>query len=102
MVKKTLSKSDFLREWESWTERKDTFSYEGKCALFDYLESIEEESNPIELDIIGLCCEYAEYENLAEFQKDYNAEEYPTIEAIRDKTQVIEIPESNGFIIQQF
>lgn len=82
--------------------RNNNFSYEGKRALFDYLEEYEEETGEeIELDIIALCCEYVEYANLAEFQKDYG-EEYTSIDDIRDNTQVIEIEGSEGFIIQNF
>ena len=32
----------------------------------------------IELDVIALCCEYAEYDNLEDFQADYS-EDYQTI-----------------------
>lgn len=54
-------------------ERKDTFSYNGKKALFDYLEQLEEAiGEEIELDIVAICCEYTEYSSLAELQKDYS------------------------------
>ena len=51
--------------------------------------------------MIALCCEYIEYEDLKEFQSDYG-NEYESLEDIRDHTQVIEIENSDGFIIQQF
>jgi len=41
--------------------REEQFSYDGKRALFDYLEQLEEDTGkPVELDVIGLCCEYEE------------------------------------------
>ena len=41
--------------------RKDQFSYEGLRILFNYIEEIEQEiEQEIEMDVIGLCCEYAE------------------------------------------
>lgn len=41
--------------------RNENFSYEGKRALFDYLEQYEEECGcEVELDVIALCCEYSE------------------------------------------
>jgi hypothetical protein len=55
---------------------------------------------PIELDVIALCCEYTEYDNLEEFQADYN-EDYETIEDIQNATTVIMI-DDDSFIIQQF
>jgi len=46
---------------------KNNFSYDGKKALFEYLENYEEETNKeIELDPIALCCEYTEYESINE------------------------------------
>ena len=41
--------------------RGDQFSYEGFEVLFDYLEELSEDTGePIELDVVGLCCEYYE------------------------------------------
>ena len=43
-------------------DRNENFSYKGKRALYDYLEQYSEDSGqPVELDVIALCCEY--YEN---------------------------------------
>ncbi len=85
--------------------RDNQFSYEGKKALFEYLEQYEEETGtPVELDVIALCCEYTEYKSLAEFQKDYS-DKYESIEDIEDETTVIRMGEIDGqeaFIIAQF
>lgn len=41
--------------------RKDQFSYDGLGVLFGYLESLEEDTGEeIELDVIALCCDFAE------------------------------------------
>ena len=41
--------------------RMDQFSYEGLEVLFDYLDNLSEDTGePIELDVIALCCEYYE------------------------------------------
>lgn len=82
--------------------REDQFTYEGKKALFEYLENYEEDTGEeIEFDVIALCCEYTEYKNIEEFRADYSSEEYHNIEDIENKTQVIKVGEE-GFIIQQF
>lgn len=50
-------------------DRNENFSYDGKRALFDYLEEYEESTGEeIELDVIALCCDYNEstYEEIAE------------------------------------
>jgi len=82
---------------------KNNFSYEGRKALFDYLEELEDDTGEkIEFDPIALCCEYSEYENIQEFWNDYDKEDYPTIDKIEDNTAVIKIQDSNKFIIQSF
>jgi hypothetical protein len=99
-MKQSVNFYEFCRAFETMN-RNEQFSYEGKRALFDYLEQYEEDTGEeIELDVIALCCDYSEYENIAEFQKDYS-DEYETIEDIQDKTTVIPI-DDDKFIIQQF
>lgn len=82
-------------------DRSDNFSYEGKKALFEYLEEYEEATGEeIELDIIALCCEYTEYESIEEFQQNYGTD-YECIEDIQDVAQVIDI-DGASFIVQDF
>jgi len=80
--------------------RQDQFTYAGKKALFDYLEQLSEDTGePIELDVIALCCEYTEYDSFEDLQKDY-----PDIEDrddLNEHTAVIPI-DVDSFIIQQF
>ena len=98
-MKQTINEYDFRRAFEQL--RPDQFSYQGLGALFDYFEELEDGiGEEIELDVIGICCEYTEYEDLSEFQEDYG-EEYKTIEDIGDHTTVITV-DDDSFIIQQF
>ena len=99
-MKQSVNSYQFEQAFKNMN-RDSNFSYEGKKALFDYLEQYEQDcGTEIELDVIALCCEYSEYANLAEFQKDYG-EEYESMEDIQDATQVIKI-DDEAFIIQQF
>ena len=96
----TINKSEFTSAFHR-AGRGDQFSYKGLIALYDYLEDYEDStSEQIELDVIALCCEYNEYEDLAEFQEDYS-EDYESIEDIEGETQVIMI-DDDAFIIQAF
>lgn len=100
-MKQTINFSQFTDAFGDMN-KDNNFSYEGKRALFDYLESYEEDTGEEkELDVIGLCCEYREYANLEEFQSDYNADDYKTIEDVGEKTTVIRIDDT-AFIIQSF
>lgn len=96
--------------------RDNNFTYEGKRALFDYLESYEEDTDSkIELDIIALCCEYNEYQDLNEYLNDYSTdidkEDYEedeeeafknaVFEEIENKTTLIKI-DDEAFLIQAY
>ncbi len=98
-IKQTVNFSQFC---DSFSDTyKNNFTYEGKRALFDYLEQYSEDvGEDVELDTIALCCEYTEHENLAELQGSYP--DIKSLDELRDKTSVIEIEGSDSFIIQDF
>ena len=93
--------------------RNDQFSYEGLEVLFDYLENYSDETGePVELDVVGLCCDYYE-SSIQELIDNYNIdvsevdEDDPDsiIEVVReyleDSTSVCgEV--SNGFVYAAF
>ena len=96
----SITKSDFTSAFHRMN-RGEQFSYKGLIALYDYLEQYEEDTGEqIELDVIAICCEYAEYESLEEFQEDYG-DDYQSIDEIEQVTTVIPVDDS-GFIILQF
>ena len=67
---KTLNEYDFRRAFE--TLRPENFSYEGLGILFNYFEELEEGiGEPIELDVIAICCDYSE-ETVEEIAKNYS------------------------------
>tara|TARA_R100001594_G_scaffold22026_1_gene42665 strand:+ start:123 stop:455 length:333 start_codon:yes stop_codon:yes gene_type:complete len=107
----TINFNAFNNWFEQSDQYKNNFSYEARKALFEYLDELdgavtdEADTNSclgIKFDPIAFCCEYSEYENIQAFWKDYNQEDYPTIEKIEDNTTVIKIPDSEKFIIEAF
>lgn len=96
----TITKTDFTASFHRMG-RGNQFSHKGLLALYDYLEELGEATGQqVELDVIALCCEYAEYKNLKEFRNDYG-KWYETIEDVAHSTEVIMIDE-DSFIVQQF
>ena len=72
-MKTTVNFSQFCDAFNSMG-RENQFSYEGKKALFDYLEQYEDDTGEeIELDIIALCCDYSE-ETPEEIAQSYDIE----------------------------
>ena len=99
--------------------REDQFSREALEALFEYIENYEEDTGiRVELDVIGLCCEFTEYSNAIEAAADYGfaseleAEDYNSPEDfeeakesearewLEDRTIMIDF--DGGLIIQNF
>jgi hypothetical protein len=75
-IVKTVNLHDFHQAFRDFN-RSDSFSNEGLEVLFKYLEGLSEDiGEPIELDVIGLCCQYSEDtpEDIAE-QYDINLPE---------------------------
>ena len=98
-MKQSINMYDFERAFKNF--ERDNFSYDGLKALFEYLEEYEEGTGEeVELDVIALCCEYAEYDSLSEYNDDYGTK-YSEIDAIQDDTTLIKI-DDNSFIIQQY
>ena len=93
--------------------RQDQFSYEGKRALFDFLEEMEVDTGEeYDLDVIALCCEYAE-SDIEELIADYgidvseaedDEEEVESIveEYLNDNTMVVGKLDSGSFVYAQF
>jgi hypothetical protein len=99
-MKQTVNFSHFCDAFTA-AGRGDQFSYDGLQALYDYITDLEDETGEeYELDVIALCGDFSEYENLAEFAADYG-EEYATIEDIEHETTVIPV-DDESFIIQVF
>jgi len=78
---------------------RDNFSYDGAKALMEYLESVAEDTGePMEYDPIAYCCDFAEYKDINELNKD--GYDFETLEEVGDKTAVIEF--NGGFIVGAF
>lgn len=107
-MKNTLTFSAFCDAFHS-AGRKDQFSYEGKRALYDFLE---EAFPDYDLDVIGLCCEYAEA-SWYEIAQDYNIDlsdaegDEEEVEAIvedylNDNTMIVGKLDNGSFVYAQF
>ena len=109
-MKQSVNLYDFDRAFETM-RRGNSFSCAGKRALFEYLESYEEDTGEeIELDVVALCCNYSEYSSAYEAASEYGysntgegieTREERALDWLRDKTTVIEV-DGGGVIIQVF
>ena len=84
--------------------RAAAWSYKGLGALYAYLVERSEDlgSGYDRLGVIAIDCEFSEYACIDEFHESYDSEDYPDMDAIKDHTTVIEVPNSSAFIIGEF
>lgn len=111
-MKQSVNFSDFCDAFRDY-DRNDNFSYEGKKALFDWIEALDDDcGTETELDVIALCCEFSEYSsaincitdagysfNLDE-SEDPDDQEAAALEWLNDHTLLIQF--DSGIIIQDF
>ena len=110
-MKMTINESMFKDQFRL-NGRKDQFSSNGLTALYNHLEEVFDDSEyEYDLDVIGLCCEFSEYDNALEAGLNYNGllnvksltedeKEKNALEFLRDNTLVITF--EGGIIIQDF
>jgi len=110
-MKTTLTETMFKDAFRA-CGRNDQFSYAGLSALFNFIEEMDEACDTeTELDVIGLCCEFTEYDSAIDciesagytclIDEDYEGgiEEY-FLNHLNENTCVIEF--EGGIIIQDF
>ena len=99
-MKQTVTECMFIDAFDKC--RPENFSYEGLRALFNYLEEVEEATEEeMEFDVIAICCDFTEYDNLQEFNDNYTECNCEEINDIDEYTTFIQI-DDDSFIIQNF
>ena len=95
-MKDTITEYFFVQDM---TREDYGFSRAGARALFEYLESYEQDCNiEIEYDPVRWRCEFTEYADLEEIQGVYAS--ITDLEDLHDHTLVVEF--DGGIIIQDF
>jgi hypothetical protein len=115
-MKQSVGYGDFIEAFKRMG-RESNFTRDALGALYDYLTEYEESTGEeIELDVIAICCEFAEFdtateaaaENGWEADRDHGLEndsgedeiEAAALAWLQDRTTVIEF--DGGVVIQSF
>ena len=97
-----------------YSDRNDSFSAEAKSILFDHLEDMSDGyDNDIELDVIGICCEYQELhytDIISEYGIDVSEIDEDDAQALidaveeflRETTMVCGMTKDDCFVFVQF
>lgn len=102
MIVQSVNQNEFIQAFDDMN-RSANFSIAAREALFEYFENYSDETGePYELDVIAICCEFTEYEDIREFQNRYG-DEYKTLDDIEGMTTVIRTgDEDSSFVIVEF
>jgi hypothetical protein len=98
-MKQTISTASQFRDAFHRAGRGEQFSYDALGLLFDYFE----ESDPdMELDVVGICCEYSE-STLSEIMESFSLEnEDMVVDYLADNGRYIGTTEDGSIVYQQF
>ena len=106
IMNKITNGHEFVAEFAQWSERKDQFSRAALCALYGYLDELSDDiGEDIELDVVGLCCEWAEYKDMEAVKEDYEScniipNLIKNLSDLQDQTTVIEF--DGGLLVHEF
>ena len=98
MIIKTIDNASHLHDEFVSYNRQDQFSYEAVGLLFDYLNDM---GTDYELDIIGLCCEFAEMD-ADEVRNSYSLDEETDIPDYLHEHTMYLGETSSGYVFAQF
>ena len=105
-MKTTVNSSDFINAFRGREGRYDQMGgYAGLHALFRHLSEWEHDTGEeIELDVIGLCCEWGHFDNVQEAYAELIGgpaeDEQAMLAELEDRTVVIQY--DTGCFVSQF
>ena len=103
MKKWTMTEQEFIKEMTRVDEYKDDFSEAGLKALYAYYEEVNTSEIIIPFDIVEICHEYTEYENVRAALEDYTdyVDDYSLdISALEDCTTVLRTDDGSLIVLR--
>lgn len=81
-MKRTInSASEFADQFQAYG-RGDDFSYEALEALYEWYEELDPD---MELDVIAICCDWCEYDSIAEAYHEFFSDSSTSEDDMRDE-----------------
>ncbi|CAB4164516.1 hypothetical protein UFOVP830_45 [uncultured Caudovirales phage] len=99
MIIQTISTASQFRDQFVRMGRKDQFSYQALGLLFDYFDEC---GDNVELDVIGICCEFTEMD-AGEVRYSYRLDADTDVEQyLNDNTLLIGKTDAGAYVFAQF
>jgi hypothetical protein len=112
MIVQTVHKAHFIYAFKNWNVYQNNFSYEGLELLYDYFDDMDSQE-PIELDVVAICCEFCEM-SLDEVLSNYDVTDETlncdnetellglATDYLEKNTFLVGLTSDNTFVFQQF
>ena len=111
-MKTSVNFSQFCDAFRA-ADRNENFSYDGKRALYDFMEEmVDQTGEEYELDVIALCCEFAESAteelindyriDVSEAEGDEEEIEAIVEEYLNDNTMIAGKLDNGSFVYSEF
>jgi hypothetical protein len=98
-MKQTINTASQFRDAFHRAGRGEQFSYDALGLLFDYFEELDPD---MELDVVGICCEYSE-STPAEIMESYSLENEEMAEDyVADNGRYVGTTSEGSIVYQQF
>jgi len=91
MLKQTIRSAGHMRDEFQQCGRGTQFSYHAFDVLFEWYSDLGE---AVEFDVIGICCDWCEYDSAADLAADYDI-------ALEDLVDPADIPDMNEDEIEE-
>ena len=88
MLKQTIRSASHLRDKFQQYDRADQFSYCAFDTLFEWYSDLGS-SRAMQFDVIGICCDWCEYDSVSDLAGDYSI----ALEDLVDPTDIPDMDE---------
>jgi len=98
-MKQAITESYFIEQIVG--DEYNSMTYEGAKALFGWVEELEADTGEeMEFDRVAIRCYWTEYENIGMALNEYY--DLKTVADLSNNTVVIEIPDTDRLLVQEF
>lgn len=85
MIYQEITETAFIDAFRTSETRRNQFSYDALVELYHYYDGLGTDANDINFDMVGICCDWTEYDTLKEALESYNLKD---LEALENMTTV--------------
>jgi len=82
MIYEEVTETAFIDAFRMSETRRNQFSYDALVELYHYYDGLGTDEPDINFDIVGICCDWTEYDTLKEALESYDLEDLEELESM--------------------